>query len=157
MHVKPPETGQPFPLHQDWPFYPHSDGRYVDVLVHLDDTGHENGEIRFLDGSHKLGVLEHITETSEGPCTPYLPFHDYRLEDTTSVSAQAGDVVCFNICTIHGSYLNTTDAPRRLVVFGGVEHGTFARETLKDSLKALGAVEEPQIGSELPDILHHRW
>ncbi|MDQ3660266.1 MAG: phytanoyl-CoA dioxygenase family protein, partial [Actinomycetota bacterium] len=29
MHVKPPETGQPFPLHQDWPFYPHSDGRYV--------------------------------------------------------------------------------------------------------------------------------
>lgn len=118
MHVKPPETGQPFPLHQDWPFYPHSDGRYVDVLVHLDDTGHENGEIRFLDGSHKLGVLEHITETSEGPCTPYLPFHDYRLEDTTSVSAQAGDVVCFNICTIHGSYLNTTDAPRRLVRVG---------------------------------------
>lgn len=53
MHVKPPETGHPFPMHQDWAFYQHRDGRYVDVLVHLDDTQHENGEIRFLDGSHK--------------------------------------------------------------------------------------------------------
>jgi phytanoyl-CoA hydroxylase len=118
MHVKPPETGQPFPMHQDWPFYPHSDQHYVDVLVHLDDTSHDNGEIRFLEGSHKLGVLEHITETPEGPCTPYLPLEDYRLEDTTPVPARAGDVVCFNICTIHGSYLNATNRPRRLVRVG---------------------------------------
>ena len=52
LHVKPPETGHPFPMHQDWAFYKHADGRYVDVLVHLDDTRHENGEIRFLAGSH---------------------------------------------------------------------------------------------------------
>ena len=38
MHVKPPETGHPFPMHQDWAFYKHRDGRYVDLLVHLDDT-----------------------------------------------------------------------------------------------------------------------
>src|SRR5688500_16108905 len=40
MHVKPPETGHPFPMHQDNAFYLHSDHRYVDVLVHLDDTRH---------------------------------------------------------------------------------------------------------------------
>jgi hypothetical protein len=34
MHVKPPETGHPFPMHQDWAFYQHLDNRYVDVLVH---------------------------------------------------------------------------------------------------------------------------
>lgn len=45
MHIKPPETGHPFPMHQDWAFYQHVDGRYMDVLVHLDDTCHENGEI----------------------------------------------------------------------------------------------------------------
>ena len=50
MHVKPPERGQPFPLHQDWPFYPHTDDRYVDVLLHLDDTSHENGEILLPSG-----------------------------------------------------------------------------------------------------------
>ena len=118
MHVKPPETGHLFPMHQDWAFYKHEDGRYVDVLVHLDDTCHENGEIRFIDGSHKLGALEHVTMTDEGPCTPHLPFEDYSLDDTVPVPAKAGDVVIFNIFTIHGSYLNTTPDMRRMVRVG---------------------------------------
>jgi ectoine hydroxylase-related dioxygenase (phytanoyl-CoA dioxygenase family) len=119
MHIKPPETGHPFPMHQDNPFYAHENGRYVDVLVHLDDTCHENGEIRFLDGSHKQGPLEHITRLADGsPCTPHLPVDAYRLEDTIPVPAQRGDVVCFSIFTIHGSYINTTRQPRRLVRIG---------------------------------------
>jgi ectoine hydroxylase-related dioxygenase (phytanoyl-CoA dioxygenase family) len=118
MHIKPPQTGHPFPMHQDNPFYEHTNGAYIDVLVHLDDTRHENGEIRFLAGSHKLGALKHITETADGPCTPHLSFDDYQLEDTTPVPAKRGDVVCFNLYTIHGSYINTTKLPRRLVRIG---------------------------------------
>ncbi len=119
MHVKQPERGAPFPMHQDCPFYPHADDRYVDVLVHLDDTSHANGEIRFLAGSHKRGPLQHITEGPDGgPSAPYLPLEDYRLEDTVPVPSARGDVVCFNINTVHGSYMNTTTAPRRLVRVG---------------------------------------
>lgn len=118
MHVKPPESGMPFPMHQDYPFYQHTDARYVDVLVHLDDTFHENGEIRFLDGSHKLGALNHITVSEGKLCTPHLPQSEYRLEDSVPVPAKAGDIVCFSIHTIHGSYVNTTDQPRRMVRVG---------------------------------------
>jgi len=119
MHIKPPQTGHPFPMHQDNPFYEHENGSYVDVLVHLDNTFHENGEIRFLDGSHKLGPLTHVTHLADGtPCTPHLPFEQYKLEDTVPVPAKRGDVVCFNIYTIHGSYINTTRQPRRLVRIG---------------------------------------
>lgn len=118
MHVKPPETGHPFPLHQDWAFYKHTDGRYVDVLVHLDDTRHENGEIRFLAGSHKLGALDHVTQTPDGPCSPHLPTDNYKLDDTVPVPAKRGDVVVFNIFTIHGSHINTTPHNRRLVRIG---------------------------------------
>ena len=118
MHVKPPETGHPFPMHQDWAFYKHQDNRYVDVLVHLDNTRHENGEIRFLDGSHKLGALDHVTQTPEGPCTPHLPTDDYKLDQTVPVPAKRGDVVIFNIHTIHGSHINTTPHNRRLVRVG---------------------------------------
>jgi ectoine hydroxylase-related dioxygenase (phytanoyl-CoA dioxygenase family) len=118
LHIKPPESGHPFPMHQDYPFYPHENDRYVDVLVHFDDTSHANGEIRFLGGSHKLGPLEHITQTPEGPCSPHLPTDVYRLEDTVPVPAARGDVVCFNINTIHGSHINTTDRPRRLIRVG---------------------------------------
>jgi len=119
MHVKPPERGAPFPMHQDYPFYPHADDRYVDVLLHLDDTSHDNGEIRFLVGSHKAGPLEHVVRDADGqPCHPHLPTDEYRLEDTVAVPARRGDVVCFNINTIHGSYMNRTDRPRRLVRMG---------------------------------------
>jgi len=119
LHVKPPETGHPFPMHQDWAFYKHVDGRYVDVLVHLDDTRHENGEIRFLAGSHKQGAIEHIVKDEEGKgCTPHLPFEKYRLEDTIPVPAKKGDIVVFNIFTIHGSHVNVTDQMRRLVRIG---------------------------------------
>ena len=118
LHIKPPQTGHPFPMHQDNPFYEHTNGRYIDVLVHLDDTSHANGEIRFLDGSHRLGALEHITMTESGPCTPHLPTDQYKLEETVPVPAQRGDVVVFNIYTIHGSYINTTKQPRRMVRVG---------------------------------------
>jgi phytanoyl-CoA hydroxylase len=118
LHVKPPETGHPFPMHQDWAFYHHEDGRYIDALIHLSDTSHENGEIRFLDGSHKGGALPHIEETPEGPCTPHLPTDQYKLEDTVPVPAKRGDVVCFNIHTIHGSYINQTTEPRLIVRVG---------------------------------------
>ncbi|MFW5682950.1 MAG: phytanoyl-CoA dioxygenase family protein [Phycisphaeraceae bacterium] len=123
MHVKPSETGHPFPMHQDLAFYPHEDNRYCDVLVHLDDTSDENGEIRFLDASHKLGPLEHICKfvNDDGEtesCTPHLDPSQYRLEDTVAVPAKAGDVVVFNIRTIHGSYINKTNDLRRMVRVG---------------------------------------
>jgi ectoine hydroxylase-related dioxygenase (phytanoyl-CoA dioxygenase family) len=119
LHVKPPETGHPFPMHQDWAFYKHADDRYVDVLVHLDDTRHENGEIRFLAGSHKTGPMNHVTVDENGKgCTPHLPPEKFSLDDTVAVPARRGDVVCFNIFTVHGSHINTTDRMRRLVRLG---------------------------------------
>lgn len=118
LHAKPPETGHPFPLHQDNAFYEHANGHYVDVLVHLDDTCHENGEIRFLAGSHKEGYLPHITQTPEGPCTPHLPTGRYLLENTVPVPAKRGDVVCFNIFCVHGSHINQTRQIRRMVRVG---------------------------------------
>jgi len=119
LHTKPPQTGHPFPMHQDSPFYRHTDGRYVDVLVHLDDTRHENGEIRFLPGSHKQGHIEHVLKMPNGDdCTPHLPTADWSLEDTVPVPAKRGDVVCFSIFTVHGSYINQTPQPRRMVRVG---------------------------------------
>ena len=125
MHIKPPETGHPFPMHQDNAFYEHPDNRYIDVLVHLDDTCHENGEIRVLDGSYKNGPLPHITETPDGLCTPHLPTDEFSLADTVAVPAKRGDVVCFNIYAVHGSHINQTDRMRRLVRIGYRDPGNL--------------------------------
>ncbi|MCC6446263.1 MAG: phytanoyl-CoA dioxygenase family protein [Armatimonadetes bacterium] len=115
LHAKPPDAGAPFPMHQDMPFYPHEDGRYLDTLVHLDPADELSGCIKFLAGSHKLGPLEHIM----GPgISPHLPTDRYRLEDAVSVPAQPGDVVVFSIWTIHGSAVNHSGRWRRIVRVG---------------------------------------
>lgn len=114
LHCKPPETGMPFPMHQDSPFYQHEGFGYVDAIVHLDDTNDENGCLRFMPGSHKQGHLTHITQN----CSPHLPTDQYRLADTVPCPARAGDVVAFSIYTIHGSDINRTDRWRRLVRVG---------------------------------------
>jgi hypothetical protein len=115
LHAKAPGAGAPFPMHQDVPFYPHEDGRYIDALVHLDNADEQSGCIKFLAGSHKLGKLEHIT----GPETePHLPTDKYRLEDAVSVPAKAGDVVVFHLWTVHGSSVNHSGRWRRLVRVG---------------------------------------
>ncbi len=113
LHAKGPDYGAPFPMHQDHPFYPHADGRYVDAIIHVDPADEESGCLKFLDGSHKLGPLEHIREGS-----PHLPQDRYRLEDAVSCPADSGDVVLFSIWTIHGSALNRRPRWRRVVRVG---------------------------------------
>ena len=40
------------------------------------------------------------------------------MENTVPVPAKRGDVVCFSLHTIHGSYINQTEVNRRIVRFG---------------------------------------
>jgi phytanoyl-CoA hydroxylase len=115
LHAKAPGAGSPFPMHQDDPFYPHADGRYIDALVHVDDADEQSGCLKFLDGSHKLGKLQHITGSDH---EPFLPTDQYRLEDAVSVPAKAGDVILFHLWTVHGSALNRAGRWRRLVRVG---------------------------------------
>ena len=118
LHVKPPETGMPFPLHQDSPFYQHEGFGYVDAIIHLDDTNDENGGLRFIPGSHKDGHIEHVTEVDGKPVTPHLPTDTWNLDATEGCDAEAGDVIAFSIYSVHGSYVNRTDRWRRLVRVG---------------------------------------
>jgi ectoine hydroxylase-related dioxygenase (phytanoyl-CoA dioxygenase family) len=115
LHAKGPAKGAPFPMHQDVPFYPHEDDRYIDALVHLDNADEVSGCIKFLAGTHKLGKLPHITGADT---EPHLPTDQYRLEDAVSVPARAGDVVVFSLWTVHGSSVNHSGRWRRLVRLG---------------------------------------
>ncbi|HEX2037180.1 MAG TPA: phytanoyl-CoA dioxygenase family protein [Chloroflexota bacterium] len=113
LHAKGPDFGAPFPMHQDYPFYPHQDGRYIDAILHVDGADEDSGCLKFLDGSHKLGPLEHRMEGS-----PHLDQTVYRLEDAVSCPAEPGDVVFFSINTIHGSSLNRRPRWRRVMRLG---------------------------------------
>ena len=111
MLIKPPETGQPFPLHQDAPYFAH-DTPLVLLAIHLDTTTPENGALRFLPGLH-AGLLPHVRDAKA-----FLDPEHYRLADAVEVCAEAGDVVAFSVFTPHGSYPNRSTETRRLVRVG---------------------------------------
>jgi ectoine hydroxylase-related dioxygenase (phytanoyl-CoA dioxygenase family) len=108
MLVKPPEQGAPFPMHQDYPYFPHERHTMLAASVHLDDTDEENGCLHVIPGSHKLGPL-----AAEGASHTV----DYPLESGTPCEARAGDVLFFNYLTIHGSGVNRSARTRRNVLF----------------------------------------
>jgi len=45
LHGKAPEMSTLFPMHQDYPFYPHDGPDFVDCLLHLDDTPLDSGAL----------------------------------------------------------------------------------------------------------------
>ena len=108
MLVKPPEQGAPFPMHQDYPYFPHERHSVLAASVHLDDTDEENGCLHVVPGSHRLGPLEALGEAKTV---------DYPLESGVACPASAGDVLFFNYLTIHGSGVNRSARTRRNVLF----------------------------------------
>ncbi|MFI6599280.1 phytanoyl-CoA dioxygenase family protein [Nonomuraea sp. NPDC050536] len=105
LFVKPPENGSPFPLHQDYPFFPHTHHRVGAAIFHLDDAPERKGCVRVVPGSHLQGPLEHDPEGSHH-------LTDVPFEAAMPLPAEAGDVLFFSYLTVHGSGVNVSDEAR---------------------------------------------
>ncbi|SEM92313.1 phytanoyl-CoA dioxygenase family protein [Lihuaxuella thermophila] len=110
MLVKPPEKGAAFPMHQDYPYFPHEKHTMLAASVHLDDADPENGCIYVIPKSHQKGPLPHVGHH-------YLNHKEYPITMGIPCPARAGDVLFFNYLTIHGSQPNKSDRIRRNVLF----------------------------------------
>jgi ectoine hydroxylase-related dioxygenase (phytanoyl-CoA dioxygenase family) len=110
MLVKPPERGAAFPMHQDYPYFPHANHTMMAGSIHLDDADESNGCICVIPGSHKQGPLPHVGRH-------YLNHKEYPISMGVPCPAKAGDVLFFNYLTIHGSDANRSDRYRRNVLF----------------------------------------
>ena len=111
MLVKPPERGAAFPMHQDYPYFPHSRHTMLAASLHLDDADEENGCLHVVPGSHRLGPLDTSDDGSHHLAA------EYPLEAGVPIPARAGDVIFFNYLTIHGSGVNTSTRTRRNILY----------------------------------------
>lgn len=107
LFIKPPAKGSPFPMHQDYPYFPHANHSMIAAIIHFDAAPLEKGCVRVVPGSHKQGPVEH--EADRGF---YLPFDRYPLDSAMPCEAEAGDVLFFSYLTIHGSGVNVSDEAR---------------------------------------------
>jgi ectoine hydroxylase-related dioxygenase (phytanoyl-CoA dioxygenase family) len=108
---KPPENGAPFPMHQDWSYFPTKKDTMLAAVVHVSRADDSMGCLRVYPGSHRLGRKD---ESSGWTDENWL--RDYPIEGATPVEAEAGDVLFFHYLTVHGSLPNRSQKSRKTVL-----------------------------------------
>lgn len=98
--------GGTFPPHQDYPFFPHYDYNMLAAIVYLTDITEDMGPVRVFLGSHRDGPRQ----TADG--RPYINPDEFRAEDAVVMTGKAGDVVAFNLNTVHMSGANKSPNDR---------------------------------------------
>jgi ectoine hydroxylase-related dioxygenase (phytanoyl-CoA dioxygenase family) len=119
LNLKRPREGSRFRWHQDSPYWvfdcAHVD-RLANAMLALDDASRENGCLWLVPGTHRAGLLPGLT--GEGTLGPL--FTDPRSFDgSRAVPAEmpAGSLLFFSPHLVHGSAPNTSDKPRRALLF----------------------------------------
>lgn len=113
---KRPGAGE-FDWHQDFAYYPHTNYDLLSVAVHLDDATPDNGGMYAVKGSHKLGLLDHIKDGwMVGGCVEpkYWTANDGKV---VPLMAKAGGITIHHCLALHGSPVNESGNPRRLIVY----------------------------------------
>jgi ectoine hydroxylase-related dioxygenase (phytanoyl-CoA dioxygenase family) len=132
--LKPPSVGSPKPAHQDNAYFkvrPHD--AVITCWCAIDDATLENGCMRYLPGTHKLGLLDH--KQIEG--TPHLVPEGYDVSQAVPVPLRAGGVAFHHGLTLHLSLENRSATWRRSFICHYVRTDADFALTGKDPAKLL--------------------
>lgn len=111
LFQKPSENGSPFPMHQDWPYFPTEQDSMIAGIIHVSDADDAMGCLRVYPGSHKLGRIEGSNGREDNEI-----LERYPISEATIVEAERGDVIFFHYFTLHGSMPNRSDRVRKTVL-----------------------------------------
>ena len=111
LFQKPAERGSPFPMHQDWPYFPTRNDSMIAGIIHVSEATDEMGCLRIYPGSHRLGRVEGANGRQANAV-----LDGYPIEGATVVEAEPGDVVFFHYFTLHGSMPNRSGQVRKTVL-----------------------------------------
>ena len=100
----------PFRMHQDWTYGPTQRDTMVSGMIHVRRAVEAMGALRVYPGTHRTRI-ENAWANDDGAA-----FHRrFPLQKATVIEAEAGDVLFFHYCLVHGSMSNRTDEPRKVV------------------------------------------
>ena len=118
LFQKPRGAGSPFPMHQDWRYFPTSGDQMIAAIIHVSPATAEMGCVSAYPGSHRLGRLPSTSGQSRfDDAEEYRQFADrYPLAGATVYEAEPGDVLLFSALAIHGSGPNLSSTTRKTVL-----------------------------------------
>ena len=116
LNMKKAGYGAAVEWHQDYAFYPHTNDDILAVGVLIDDMREENGPLMVFPGSHTGPVHDHhVDGIFAGAVLPEAVGLD--LEDAVQLTGPAGSISIHHGRILHGSALNRSDRPRRLLFY----------------------------------------
>ncbi len=108
LFQKPPRAGAPFPVHQDWWYFPTRHDTMIAATIFLSDADEQTGGFRIYPGSHKLGRL-----ADSSGLKPSEALRNYPIEGATPIDAGRGDILFFSYFTLHASSMNRSARTRK--------------------------------------------
>jgi len=116
LNMKSAGYGAAVEWHQDWAFYPHTNDDLLAIGLYLDDCGPENGPLMVIPGSHTWPISDHHADgVFCGAIDPTTAGIDFSK--AVMLTGKAGSMTIHHVRMVHGSALNTSNRPRRLLLY----------------------------------------
>lgn len=116
LNMKSPGYGAAVEWHQDWAFYPQTNDDLCAVGVMMDDCALENGPLLIVPGSHRGPVYDHHVDGHfAGAMDPAKC--DIDFASAVPCLGTAGSISIHHVRAVHGSAVNTSVKPRRLLLY----------------------------------------
>jgi ectoine hydroxylase-related dioxygenase (phytanoyl-CoA dioxygenase family) len=114
LNLKMPGMKMVVGFHQDQGYDPHTNDDVVTAVLLLDEMGDENGCLRVVPGSHTQRHSLYDGDRFAGMTSAESSAR--FLASSVAVAGRAGDVCLMDSWTVHGSGLNASERPRRLLI-----------------------------------------
>ncbi|KNG95624.1 phytanoyl-CoA dioxygenase family protein [Pseudaestuariivita atlantica] len=116
LNMKSAGYGAAVEWHQDYAFYPHTNDDILAIGVCIDDMAPENGPLQVFPGSHRGPVYDHhVNGVFAGAMNP--ADHGLNVKNARQLTGPAGSLSIHHGRALHGSALNTSDRPRRILFY----------------------------------------
>lgn len=129
LFCKPAKHGGVVAWHQDYSYWTRTKPlQHITCWIGLDPATVANGCVHYIPGSHRWDLLP-ITGLAGNMDAIREVLNDEQWEQfqkPVPVELKAGESIFHHGLTIHGSFANTTDIPRRAVVLNAFLDGTLS-------------------------------
>ena len=112
LFAKPSRIGIKSPPHQDNFYWCLKNGNSITIWIALDKSNEENGAMYYYNGSHKLGLVDHIASNIKGSSQKVKDKNLSKKFKKITPSLDIGDALIHDSHVIHGSTRNKSNKNR---------------------------------------------
>ncbi len=128
IFVKPDKDGAVVSWHQDYSYWTRTKPvGHLTCWIALDDSTRENGCVHYVPGSHRWNLLPRGSLANDmNTVMDFLNDEQKRAFKPVATELKAGEASFHHPMTLHGSYENRSDKPRRAAVVNFIRDGVMS-------------------------------